>query len=406
MGSLVVSGNFWDCKFLLYCLDESRVTPDTVSTLDLWCAWSMTELQLGSYMDKDPWGRSLAAFDTGKRQGLIAGGYKGILCYHKGDEKYHQKVYRASHGAVSRNVCVTCRATNDGDMVYTAHGINAIHRTTRLSTEEFITGVCGTRTWVGVPGWHVGMLCYDWLHVVDLTVIPEVAASCLVELTEESTFGHASTADERLRLAFVAFTKACKRAGVRNRGQMFSMKQLYPNGAKTYHTLCQKHFNAAEAVVLAKWLESVTVLVAERKPHDEHAQLRAAVFVNLVAMRAAMSDSSNTGVKLTDSNLQMLQRANYLFHSAHNWLATEALEKENLLWRTRPKYHKLDHIVYDCAPEVSPLKLSCYTDEDAMGKLKKLDEISDDFISQPDGTTSSVIYAAYTCVRLLRRLTE
>jgi hypothetical protein len=47
-------------------------------------------------------------------------------------------------------------------------------------------------------------------------------------------------------------------------------------------------------------------------------RLRAAVFVNLVAMRAAMSDSSNTGVKLTDSNLQMLQRANYLFHSAHN----------------------------------------------------------------------------------------
>ena len=83
LGSLVVSGNFWDCKFLLYCLDESRATPDTVSPLDLWCAWSMTELQLGSYMDKDPWGRSLAAFDTGKRQGLIAGGYKGILCYHK-----------------------------------------------------------------------------------------------------------------------------------------------------------------------------------------------------------------------------------------------------------------------------------------------------------------------------------
>ncbi|CAL1141025.1 unnamed protein product [Cladocopium goreaui] len=120
-------------------------------------------------------------------------------------------------------------------------------------------------------------------------------------------------------------------------------------------------------------------------------------------MRAAMSDSSNTGVKLTDSNLQMLQRANYLFHSAHNWLATEALEKENLLWRTRPKYHKLDHIVYDCAPEVSPLKLSCYTDEDAMGKLKKLA-----MISYPNQMGRQVLsrYAAYTCVRWLRRLTE
>ena len=31
-------------------------------------------------------------------------------------------------------------------------------------------------------------------------------------------------------------------------------------------------------MVLAKWLESVTVLVAERKPHDEHAQFLALFF--------------------------------------------------------------------------------------------------------------------------------
>ena len=49
-------------------------------------------------------------------------------------------------------------------------------------------------------------------------------------------------------------------------------------------------------------------------------RLRAAVFVNLVGMRRAMSSSKGNGlVSLSPHNLTCLQRANYLFHSAHNW---------------------------------------------------------------------------------------
>lgn len=91
--------------------------------------------------------------------------------------------------------------------------------------------------------------------------------------------------------------------------ELLLRKQLYPAGPKSYPTLAQKHFNGAvaltlylrsvffvfciyfcshvppaicfpfdgapskEAVVLAKWLESVTIRVAEQKPDDEHAQL-------------------------------------------------------------------------------------------------------------------------------------
>ena len=35
-------------------------------------------------------------------------------------------------------------------------------------------------------------------------------------------------------------------------------------------------------------------------------------------------------------------------------------------------YLRLDHLVYDVAPQTNPIKLSCYMDEDAVGKLKKL----------------------------------
>ena len=223
MGSLVVSGSMYDSRQLLYLLDNSRATPETMATLDLWVTWGLTELQLGVYLDIDPYGNRHAAYDCG-RQGLIAEGWRGILVYHKGDEKYIQRCYRTSHSAVSRNVCILCRATQEGPMVYTTHGVNALHRTTCLSTEQFITDVCGVRTYVSLPGFNINMLCYDWLHICDLTIIPEVAASALVELVSERAFGNAGTMDERLRLGFVAFTKACKRAGIRNRGKMFSMK--------------------------------------------------------------------------------------------------------------------------------------------------------------------------------------
>lgn len=98
--------------------------------------------------------------------------------------------------------------------------------------------------------------------------------------------------------------------------------------------------DAEEAVVLAKWLETICLDVASRDPTDEHKafldyftsalqkkqlvnvflflRLRAAVFINLVGMRRALNSPLNGYLDLTPANLAALQRANYLFHSAHN----------------------------------------------------------------------------------------
>lgn len=76
-------------------------------------------------------------------------------------------------------------------------------------------------------------------------------------------------------------------------------------------------------------------------------------------------------------------------------LANDAMESGKLLWKLRPKYHKflgwccvlcpgvssscvslmciylrLDHIVWDQAPQISPLHASCYMDEDGMGQIR------------------------------------
>lgn len=196
-------------------------------------------------------------------------------------------------------------------------------------------------------------------------------------------------------------------------------KQLYPLGKGNYPTLVQKNFNGSEpgldldlnpAVALSfvllfcstwlllrkqlswqngwkvfaflwlkvgltmsmtsfsrciviRWHLCTKGLFCDRNYHScefKFLRLRAAVFVNLVAMRDAISNSRNDGPVMCPQNIQTLQNASFLWHSARNclalgWvdstscdgvlffsqgLALEAIQSEKLLWKIRPKHHK------------------------------------------------------------------
>lgn len=124
---------------------------------------------------------------------------------------------------------------------------------------------------------------------------------------------------------------------IRNRGHFSCLKHLQKN-ARTFPTIAQKHFNGAETGILAKWLAGVTVGLAYKHPENVHMQLRAAVFINACAMREAVT--LRQGPLLTPENYSKLETANYLFHSALNGLAEEAISEGRLLWKLRPKVHK------------------------------------------------------------------
>lgn len=64
---------------------------------------------------------------------------------------------------------------------------------------------------------------------------------------------------------------------------------------------------------------------------------------------------------------------------------------------------RLDHIAYDHAKAHNPLRLACYSDEDAVGQIKRLAAKA-----YPKQLSQQVLlrYAAYCCVRWLRQLTE
>lgn len=175
-GSGLTAGAVWDTKFLCYCTDNSRVTHEGITTLDTWLSWSLLELSLGHFLDHDPFGREHPPHNRG-RCGKIVGPYTAVLVIHKGDEKYIQKVYQMTSGATSKFVCFTCRAEKTGRNVYTTYGPQAPHRRTLLDTPTFIETGCGTQGWTRLPGWHISCLANDWLHVCDLAITPESAAS-------------------------------------------------------------------------------------------------------------------------------------------------------------------------------------------------------------------------------------
>jgi len=176
ISSALTDGSVWDTKFLMYCLDNSRSTSDTIKTLDQWVCWSLVELQLGHFLDRDPFDRPYEKY-SGKRKGAIANTYRGVLVCHKGDERYLQKVYAMTHSAVSQQVCFVCRASQSGPNLYSLYGPSAPHRSTMMTTQDFITSACGQQAWTRLPGWSISLLAFDYLHVVDLTVVPECAAS-------------------------------------------------------------------------------------------------------------------------------------------------------------------------------------------------------------------------------------
>ena len=177
-GSAVVHKSPWDCRFVLYCTDNAKSCDNTYDTLDTWLAWSFTELGAGRFLEHSPWGEVMGLRKS--KAGMpIADGWKGILFAHRGDEKALAKSFHVKTTWVSEEVCFTCRASrrSDSELLYTGFGKNALHRTTMLSLYDFVTDRCDSNPWVSVPGFHPSMVTYDWLHVLDLSLIPDASAS-------------------------------------------------------------------------------------------------------------------------------------------------------------------------------------------------------------------------------------
>ena len=172
--SAVVTGDPWDCKFMVYCMDTAMAINETFETLDVWAAYSFLELQEGRFCSVDPYDRP---FNRGKA-GSVAGPFRAVLVAFKGDEKYTQRALKMITSWISKDgICSFCKASPTGDLIYTKHGLGAPHRATLCSNDDFLRLSCRNGPWLRLPGFHKQIVMLDWMHLVDLAVLPECAAS-------------------------------------------------------------------------------------------------------------------------------------------------------------------------------------------------------------------------------------
>ena len=123
-----------------------------------------------------------------------------------------------------------------------------------------------------------------------------------------------------------------------------------------------------ESVVLIRWLASVCWRES-MKDGTRHNRLRAAVFVGLNEMRKAFS---RAGPILSQESCRIAEKYNSMYHSSLNSLANESIQHGKLLWKIRPKFHQLDHLVLDCATLSNPLRVANYQEEDMVCRLKRM----------------------------------
>lgn len=110
--------------------------------------------------------------------GAIAGKYRGILTFWKGDEKFVQRALKLQQSWVSHSVCAYCQASKDtGPLTYSSFGPASAHRKTLKTNAEFFEGGFRNNAWCRIPGFQLQCVVLDWLHLVDLAILPECAAS-------------------------------------------------------------------------------------------------------------------------------------------------------------------------------------------------------------------------------------
>lgn len=133
---------------------------------------------VGRWLQHSPWGE-LTQRRTSKAGMMIADGYRGILFAHRRDEKALFKAFHCKTTWISEEICLSCRASrlSQSPLLYTAFGRNAQHRATIVGLGDFVAHKCRNNPWIRAPGFHPSMLTYDWLHVLDLALIPDAAAS-------------------------------------------------------------------------------------------------------------------------------------------------------------------------------------------------------------------------------------
>ena len=277
----------------------------------------------------------------------------------------HMLIDHACVFPTSLQVCWMCHATkgqnNDLSMAYTNSCCNwkdTLYQTLPFDQPYPIL--------TSLVGWELGMVHPDLLHCWHLGVGRDFLASALVFILKNRLIFPGRNLKARLACAtrsLVAFAKTKKLHLSRkslNKQCLNWVPREYP----------ELKFKGADVYITGMWLAELV--------QDNDAGIPSDLCTCLWLSNNILSLMANSkGYFMTPDESEQLLVLGELFNKLYLKLAQKALEDGAKLYRTRPKYHLLQHVF--CTRKVSGLNLHRYAtwpDEDANRKFMKVNRAS------------------------------
>lgn len=116
------------------------------------------------------------------------------------------------------------------------------------------------------------------MHLVHLTIAPDVIISCLLDWTDSDFYVSGSTRDKRLNELFENYRQWCEeqKLGDRCQRRMFTVQTLKPDGP-SFAEVSQKVLNATAARYMVFWLAGIATHYATLHGSDEDMKLHSRI---------------------------------------------------------------------------------------------------------------------------------
>jgi len=343
--------------------------------------WSLQCLAAGVWPDVDHKGRPLDSMEhcgsqhAGRHRlnqagrPLTTAGHRGIWSEMRGDWKFLVEALDLQANYGTNWTCHLCRAHKKiNRLLYTHFKMSAHLRKTRVSHACFRDSYC-TRVrphLFNIPGFNIWRVWADAMHCLDLGVYQQAAGTCLMELVTEGVWGDCG--DDGFLAAHVEYKVWCRQRGVEpcprfDRTRICGKSNEFPQ-------FSQQSAKAAQTRYLIRWLYDVL-----RKPGvsiGRHGGIRLAMFSSFARFEDVCDDY---GRFLPAPAREELAKSMESALLCMNALSSEALSAKEYRWHIVPKCHMATHLAFDfAATGVNPRRVTCYADEDMVGRVKKIVE--------------------------------
>ena len=361
-----------DTRIVYTMLKVASIVPyDTLQTVYQVLTWSLNALSCGKFPENDHLGNPITSDSDPKRFAMagqdLAEGCVGVFSEMRGDWKFlKESLYLQQHYGLNNLICHRCavlKFTNDIGMRFTNFKRDAPHRLmcyTHAAWMAMMLAAAIVSPLLYICGFHISRVIFDILHCMELGIYQVAVPSAMKEMTQKNDIWPGATRKARFIGAFKAYSVWRKQRRVKAyTSKPFSAKVWTKH---KYPKISQLTMKGAALRSMVYWMSETCKVNSV----DDHSKLRAFMFESFVKADKICRSAGRHMTK-RDHKLFCLHLEHALV--SYNALAVEASANKKTLWKLLPKFHAVTHY-YDT--RVNPRRVSCYQDEDMVGKVKKI----------------------------------